>query len=420
MLTLCVGIYFLVKLRFFFILHPIKTMKSIFISGFDKSERRALSLALAGTLGVGNIVGVAYGISVGGAGCLFWIFVSGIFSSVIKYCESAISASFGMEGRGGMMYVIMRTMGRLGRALGSVYSFLCLALALFMGAALQAKSVASSAHAALGLPPFAFSLIFAALVFITVIGGAKKIEGAAALVIPIATLSYAVICIAVIATGDEEISSVLLRIFREAFSARSMTGGVLAFLSSNAMREGFARGLLSNEAGAGTSSIAQCRSHAANPARVGLFGMCEVFFDTTLLCTLTGLAVLCSGVGITQSGISTVLLAFSTVLGALAPTVLFILVLAFAYSTVVCWYFYASEALVFLFGRERSRLFTLLFFASLIFGVTLSEGTLMLFIDAVLLFMCILTLTALIKSSERIVFLSEQYGLLKSKHSDVR
>lgn len=420
MLTLGIGLYFLIKLRFFFILHPIKTLKKTFLSGIDKTERKAFFLALAGTLGVGNIVGVAYGISVGGAGCVFWIFVSAVFSSVIKYCESTLGANFGEDGRGGMMYVIARTAGRLGKAFGSLYSLLCLVLALFMGAALQAESVALSATAALGFKPYVFSVLFAALVFITVMGGAKKIENATAAVIPIATVAYVVICLAVIVSGEESISAVLLKIFREAFSARSAAGGVLAFLASSSMREGFARGLLSNEAGAGTSSIAQSRTTGAPPAKVGLYGMCEVFFDTTLLCTLTGLAVLCSGVSVTQSGISTVLSAFATVLGATAPTVLFVLIFAFAYSTVVCWYFYASEALVFLFGRERSTAFTVLFFTSLILGSTVPESLLMLFIDSVLFMMSILTLLTLIKNSERIVCLSEQYGLLKSKHSDVR
>lgn len=419
MLIVGVGIYFLIRLRFFFILHPIKTVKKAF-SGFDKKARRSLSLALAGTLGVGNIVGVAYGISVGGAGCVFWIFVSGIFSSVIKYCESSLGAHFSLEGRGGMMHVIARSMGVIGKALGLAYSVLCLFLAIFMGAALQAGSVAATASAALGFKPYAFSLAFAALVFLTVRGGAKKIESATSAVIPIATIIYIIICLTVIALGEVGLWAVISDIFREAFNMRSALGGVLAFLASNAMREGFARGLLSNEAGAGTSSIAQSRTNGAHPARVGLYGVCEVFFDTTLLCTLTGLAVLCSGVSVAQSGIATVLAAFATVLGASAAPVLFALIFAFAYSTVVCWYFYASEALVFIFGREKSAAFTALFFASLIFGTFIPESLLVLLVDCVLFMMSVLTLLTLIKNSERIVFLSEQYGLLKLKHSDVR
>lgn len=420
MLILGVGIYFLVKLRFFFIVHPYKTVRKAFASGFDKKSRRALSLALAGTLGVGNIVGVAYGISVGGAGCLFWIFISGIFSSVIKYCESTLGANFGADGRGGMMYVIAKTAGKLGRALGTSYSVLCLLLALFMGAALQTRSVAESAYAALGIRQYAFAIIFAALVFITVIGGAKKIENATSAVIPIATIVYIVICVAVIINGAENLSDVLACIFREAFNFRSAAGGVSVFLASSSMREGFARGLLSNEAGAGTSSIAQSRHETLHPAKAGLFGICEVFFDTTLLCTLTGLAILTSGATISRSAIATLVSAFATALGIFSPTVLFILIFAFAYSTVVCWYFYATEALVFLFDRERSTLFTVLFFAFLLFGALVPESILVPIVDSILFLMSLLTLFTLIKNSERIVFLSEQYGLLKSKHSDMR
>lgn len=420
MLTLCVGFYFLIKLRFFFVLHPIRTVKKTFCEGFDKKARRSLTLALAGTLGVGNIVGVAYGISVGGAGCLFWIFVSGIFSSVIKYCESSLSANFSEDGRGGMMYVITRTMGRIGGALGKIYSVLCLFLAFFMGAALQSASVVGSAKESFGCSPYIFSIGFAFLVFLTVRGGAKKIESLTATLIPIATIVYIFLCIAVIATGERSLMSVLSEVLNDAFSLRSMAGGVLAFLSSNSMREGFARGLLSNEAGAGTSSIAQSRAAGAHPAKVGLFGMCEVFFDTTLLCTLTGLSVLSSGVNFAKTGIETVIRAFATLLSGIAAPTVFLLIFAFAYSTVVCWYFYATEALCYLYGESKKGIFTALFFAFLLFGAEIPESVLILFSDSTLFLMSILTLLTLIKNSERIVFLSERYGLLKSKHSDVR
>ena len=420
MLIVGVGIYFLIKLRFFFIFRPNNTLKKTFEKGFSKNSGKALSLALAGTLGVGNIVGVAYGITVGGAGCLFWIFVSGIFSSVIKYCESTLSASFLDGGRGGMMYVIARSMGKAGSALGKTYSVLCLFLALFMGSALQTKSVADAGAVSFGCQPYLLSCVFTLLIFLTVRGNGKRIENVTAIVIPIATAVYIFICFAVILSGARSLPSVLSEVFRGAMNFKSASGGVLAFLSSNAMKEGFARGLLSNEAGAGTSSIAQCRAEGAHPAKVGLFGMCEVFFDTTLLCTLTGLATLLSSAYGGKSGIYTVIDAFSSVLGNASAPVLFLLIFAFAYSTVVCWYFYASEALSFLFGSGKNLFFNCLFFASSLLGVFLPEAVIILVTDSVLFLMSVLTLLALMKNSERIVFLSEQYGLLKSKHSDVR
>ena len=140
LLITAVGTYFLIKLRLFFVLHPLQTAKKLRLTIKDKESVRALSLALAGTLGVGNVVGVAWGISVGGAGALFWIFVSGIFSAAIKYAESSLSADKKRDAAGGMMYVLSSSFGRAGKLFGIIYALLCLALSLTMGSALQSQS----------------------------------------------------------------------------------------------------------------------------------------------------------------------------------------------------------------------------------------------------------------------------------------
>ena len=155
------GLYFLIKLKFFFIRHPIKVIKKLFITLREKSSRRALALALAGTLGVGNIVGVAYGIMKTGGGCILWILISSIFSGVIKYSESLISADEREEGCGGMMYVIKNTFSHLGKPLSLLYATLCLMLSLTMGAMLQAKSVISFANEAINIKPIFFAIFFA-------------------------------------------------------------------------------------------------------------------------------------------------------------------------------------------------------------------------------------------------------------------
>ncbi len=410
------GAYFIVKLRAFFILRPITVAKKLFVTLKDKSSFNSLALALAGTLGVGNIVGVAFGLTVGGAGSIFWIFVSGIFASVIKYCESLLSSDFKINGHGGMSYVIRGSFNRIGKVLSVVYAALCIILSLTMGSALQSATFIKCAEYSIKVNPFLLSVLFASLVAVAVVFGTKRIERLTAVIIPAATITYILMCLAIIIIHFRELPSVFYQIMSEAFKFESAAGGVSTFFLSKAVKEGYARGLLSNEAGAGTSSMAQSRSNASNPCEVGLLGICEVLFDTTLLCTLTGLAILVSIPDITvcKSGIDLVLLSVERGLGKGFCAVTLVLIFAFAYSTVICWYFYGKEALRFLFGGRRVTLYAVIFILSNALGTFFSESFLMFSSDFILFFMTFISLSALMKNSERIACLSENYGLLKN------
>ncbi len=414
-LIMILGGYFLMKLRFFFILHPLKTSRKIKNAMRSPEAKKSLSLALAGTLGVGNIVGVAYGISVGGAGSLFWIFVSSIFASVIKYAESTLSADYAKFGTGGMNCVIEKAFKKAGSLFGKLYALLCLFLSFTMGTSLQVDSVVTSFNGAENGCRTVVLLLFFCLVLFVVVGGVKKIENVTVKLIPLSTIIYIILCIGVIFSNIENLGGVLLKIVKEAFGFRSAIGGVSAFLAVRSMKEGFARGLLSNEAGAGTSAMAQTRS-GAEPSETGLFGMCEVFFDTVLLCTLTGLAVLTSSVNLkSQNGISIVCSAISSVFGSFGAYMLFILIFAFAFSTVICWYYYGESSAEYLFGKRARHIYTFFFLISTLLGNRLSSAFLILSSDVLLFFMTLLTSVTLIKKSERICHLSEK--LLKN--SDV-
>lgn len=409
-----VGICFLIRLRFFFALHPVNTIKRVKCVLSRRESRRALSLALAGTLGVGNIVGVAFGISVGGAGALFWIFISGIFSAVIKYAESTIAADKMRGELGGMCYVLCASFKRGGKFLGTVYAVLCLFLSLTMGSALQSQSAIFGVRELVGTQEWTVSIIFAAATLFVTVRGAEKIEKITAKIIPIATIVYILICLTVIAINADKLIPTLINVIQEAFDFRSIGGGVSSFVAVRAMREGYARGVLSNEAGAGTSAMAQIKSKST-PAEVGLLGMLEVFFDTALLCTLTGLAVLVSGADLSGGGMKIVLSAVSQIpFGRAAVSSL---IFAFAFSTVICWYYYGCECMNFLFGKRKSAAYALLFVLSVFLGFKFSTPILIYTSDILLFFMSVLTLSVLIKNSERMVFLSEKYGLLKK--SDV-
>lgn len=414
LLVTAVGIYFLVKLKFFFLLRPVNTLKKIIGRMKEPTARRSLSLALAGTLGVGNIAGVAYGLSVGGAGVLFWIFVSGLFAAVIKYAESALAAHFHTEGHGGIQYVIGSSFGKLGKCLGGIWIVLCLLLSLTMGAPLQTRSVAEALTDGSRTVSFTVAMIFLILLVAAMSGGVRKIEKVTEIIIPASTVIYIMLCVGIMLANMPRMPSVLSEILEGAFSLKSAACGTSSVAMAVAVREGYSRGLLSNEAGAGTSAMAQSRAHFGSAAEVGLFGMCEVVFDTSLLCTATGLAVLASGVPLSSvGGMATVAAAVRSVYGPAAVALLFILVFAFAFSTVVCWYFYGTECVSQLFGTKLRGVFSVLFAASAAVGFFTPSEYLILFTDCLLFFMSLLTLSALIKNSERVVRLSEQYGLLK-------
>ena len=413
------GFYFLLKLRFFYIIRPRMLLPRLRNILKDKSSRRALALALAGTLGVGNIVGVAFGISVGGAGSLFWILISALFASVIKYAESSLGSLYRSEAGGGMSFVIRSTLGRAGIPISYAYALLCIGLSFAMGGALQSKSAVEAAAFSTGINPSLFALIFSVLVLVVIIRGANFIESFTAFVIPLATIVYIFLCFGIIFVNFNNIPKVLAEVLKSAVGIRSAAGGILGFTFSHTIREGFARGLLSNEAGAGTSAMAESRADV-NPADVGLLGVFEVFFDTVILCPLTGFAVLLSMPDPSEfsSGMEIVSRAVFSVFGGFGASVLFILISLFAYSTVVCWYFYGMQSVRFIFGRKKSGLYTALFIYFVFVGFIIPSAFLISVSDYLLLIMTILTLLTLIKSSERILRLSEQYGLLKK--SDMR
>ncbi len=397
-MMLFVGGFFIVKLHFFFFIHPIRTLKFTFRGENTKNAISSLILALAGTLGVGNIVGVSFGIAVGGAGSVFWLMVSALFSSAIKYAEVFLSAG---TGKGlGMISVIEGTGKAYGKALSRLYALLCLALSLSMGCLLQGSAIRSAAHAYLDermlIIPFT---ILAA--FICKSGG-ERIKKAVAVIIPAAALCYTGMCLCVILPNISKLPSVLSLILSSALDIKSFAGGVSAFLVKSGMKEGFARGLLSNEAGAGTSSFSHTALSAEDCARAGCFGIIEVVFDTLFLCPLTAFAILFSGEASGANGLSGLATVFASRIGPAAYALLLFSVSAFALSTVLCWYYYGETCRFYLFGNKLKRVYFIVFL--IIFAVSLSFDTdrSVYLTDTLLFLLCLISISALIKNSDRV------------------
>ncbi len=398
-LVSAVGLYLLVRLRFFFVLHPLRTAGEFISVLSDREARRALLLALAGTLGVGNIFGVAAGLMIGGAGSLFWLLVSSLFAMVIKYAETLLVFDKGAE-RGGMAALLGRIFTKAGRFLAPAYAALTILLGLFMGSAMQSAALTDVAEKSMGLSPIVTALVLMFLLLPAFLGGARKIENITEIIIPLTTIIYIILCFSIIFLNLDSLGSAIYEVFSSAFDLRSTAGGVVMFL---AIKEGFARGILSNEAGVGTSAMAHSRSRERSPHVAGLFAMSEVVFDSVCLCMLTGLAILTAvpDISIYSTPMALVNAAFSGSLGTLASYVLTALIFAFAYATIICWYFYGTECAGLYFGK-LSRLYPPLFMAAILLSGYIPQSFLIYFTDLLLLLMSIMTLSAILKLSSAI------------------
>ncbi len=417
------GLYLLIKLRAFFILHPIKSIK-VLVSSFKRDKKRStesLCLALAGTLGVGNISGVAMGIILGGAGSVFWLFISSLFSSVLKYSETVLSIDLlKKHGTSGMMRIVQYSFKKHGKPLGVLYAFLCILIALTMGSALQANAILDSAREC-DLSPAITAAVLVVLVVIAITKFGSNIEKITAYIIPLTTVIYILLSFWVIFTNTSKLPGVIELIIKSAFTPESIGGGILTFLFSKRISEGYARGILSNEAGAGTSSLAHIKNTSADPVEQGLLGMCEVFFDTTLLCMLSAFSILLAVPDFSsyKNGMSLIISAFSSVLGSLSGYTLLLLIFLFAFSTVVCWYYYGKSCFSFVFPKITVPIFETLFILFLALGAFFDSIYIISSVDFLLLFLVILSLGATIKGSDRVKHLSEQRGLVKLKNTNV-
>ncbi len=382
------GVFFLFYLGFFPLRHPKKLWQALFSHKSENgvSPHQALVTALAGTLGVGNISGVALGIALGGAGALFWMWVCALFAMILKYAEIVLALSQKKKGHGGAMYYISS------RPLAILFAVLCLACGFAMGNMTQVQAARLAAEHCFGAG-WTVPILFVALLPTVLLRGKQGVFVFAERAIPLLCAGYCFVSLAVIVFCRNALPSALFRIFREAFSLRAAAGGALGCGMITALRYGAVRGLISNEAGCGTAPIA----HAAcdnRPAAQGCLGIAEVFIDTLLLCTLTGLAVLCAPVS-QIGGTAAVIEMSSLVLGKWAGWFLTCSIVIFAFATVVCWYYYCTECLHFLVGDGYEKYFAILFSLACLGVIFVEEGVLFAVSDLLIAAMTTLNLPAL-------------------------
>ena len=407
---LVAGIYFFVALSGFPLRYPRRILRAAFFG--DAASRRALFLSLAGTLGVGNIAGVGVALAVGGEGAVFWLFVGGIVATVLKYAEVTLSLDArpkAKRSRGALDYIAPT----LGRGAALLFALLSVTLSLLMGSLLQGSVIRTAADTLLPVHPLSIGLLLFGITALLFFGGRRTVERLTGIVIPWLTLLYCLLAVMIVFVNITSLPSVIRRILCEAFSLRSVGGGILGIGILRAMRAGIGKGLFSNEAGAGTAPFAHGDAEV-HPAQQGLYGVLEVAIDTLLMCTLTALAVLSAFDTLPPlSGTALVSAAFSSVYGRAAGGLVALSVILFSYATVACWVSYGQSALMHLTShRPLHTLYAFFFCALLPIGAFLGEGNAFSLCDAVLALMTFLNTAALLKNTRRIRALSDEYLLL--------
>lgn len=372
LLTLA-GVFFLLYLRGGPFRSPRRMLRALLHrSGSGVSPFRAVTLALAGTLGVGNIVGVANALWLGGAGALFWMWVSALLAMLLKYAEILLAVAHrrtapdGSHSGGAVQYIRDRFPSRAGALLAALFGSLTVLDAISMGCVIQVNAVASALHGTLGVPLPAAGALLLLLALPVILRSSRAVSALTEYLVPIMSLGYLVLSVAVLVIRRDALGGALVSVFREAFHPASAAGGVLGFLTSRSLRIGTMRGLLSNEAGCGTAPTAHACAATDSPASQGVWGIFEVFADTILLCTVTALVILVSFPSVRAWGDDAVMMTISAYTGVLGPWAKWFFcaaVFCFGYATVICWAGYGREAIRSLTRRRLPLALYLLAFA---------------------------------------------------------
>jgi AGCS family alanine or glycine:cation symporter len=320
---------------------------------------QAVATALASTVGVGNIAGVATALSIGGPGALFWLWVSGVLGMCTKYAEIVVALHYREADasgtlRGGAMYTLRKGLGL--PWLGAFFA-LATALAAFgIGNMVQANSVADSMRATFDVPPAVTGAVLVVVTGAVILGGITRIAQVTEWLVPFMALLYLGGGLLILALRAGEIPHALELVFEGAFTGTAAAGGFAGSTVAMALRYGIARGLFSNEAGLGSAPIVHAAADTDHPARQGLYGIFEVFVDTILICTTTGLVILVTGSwdsGTTGAAMSA--RAFETGLpGTWGDVVVTGGILLFSYSTLVGWSYYGETGIVYLLGARAA------------------------------------------------------------------
>ena len=444
-LLLGTGIFLTARLGFLQFRKFGTIMKNTVGRLFEKGEKKdgtltpvqALTTALAGTVGTGNIAGVAGAIAIGGPGAIFWMWVAALFGMCTKYSEIILAVHYRKKNEkgdyvGGPMYYIVNGLGSRWRWLAVVFCLFGMVAALGTGCMTQINTIASSIGSVfqsfnpaideetLHMSYIIVGVIASILTILVLFGGLQRIGNVTEKLVPVMAVLYIVAALVVVISHGSRIGTVFAQIFEGAFEPSAIGGGLAGVAIQQAMRAGFGRGIFSNEAGLGTAPIAHAAADVEHPVEQGMYGVFEVFADTIVICTLTALSILCSGCAGQYYGKSAAadltIAAFSTTFGGkLASLIIAVCITMFAFSTLLSWSLYGGRCMEFLCGTRGMMVYQAIYVVFVVIGAGTKLDLVWNLADSMNALMAIPNLAAVLALSPVVVRLSRDYAAKHTK-----
>jgi len=372
----------------------------------DISHFGALTTALAATIGTGNIVGVATAVAAGGPGAVLWMWLTGVFGIATKYGEAVLAVKYRITTRtgqmaGGPMYALERGLGA--RWLGLVFAALTAVAAFGIGCMVQANSISALAQESLGVNPWITGSVITLATGVVILGGIRSIARVCEGLVPFMAVFYVLGCAILLVAHAERIPESLRLIVSGAFSGQAAVGGFLGAGVREAIRFGIARGLFSNESGLGSAPIVAAAAQTTNPVRQALVSSTGTFWDTVVVCAMTGLVLVNSGAW--QQGLGGAALTHTAFadLGVIGPLVLTVGLLTFVFSTILGWSYYGEKAAEYLFGSRVIPAYRVLWVAAVMVGSVVTLKAVWSFADVANGLMAVPNLIALLALNRVIV-----------------
>ena len=321
------------------------------------SQYQAIATALASTVGTGNISGVATAIVAGGPGAVFWMWVSALFGTMTKFAEVTLSVKYREKNEkgewvGGPMYYMENALNK--RWLGVIFAALAAVASFGIGNMTQSNSISMALSSTFQIPAYITGIILCFITAIVIFGGIKRIAMVTEKLVPVMGVLYVILGLITIFMNIDKLPGAFAMIFKGAFNPQSAFGGALGYTVMNAVRYGLSRGVFSNEAGLGSAPIAHAAANTENPVKQGMWGAFEVIFDTFIICTITGLVVIMSGLW--TEGLDGAVLSISAFEGSIGKTGALGVSLGtvlFALSTLLGWSYYGEKAIEYLFKGKK-------------------------------------------------------------------
>jgi AGCS family alanine or glycine:cation symporter len=378
----------------------------------DVSQFGALTTALAATIGTGNIVGVATAVSVGGPGAVLWMWLTGVFGIATKYAEAVLAVKYRVVTKngtmaGGPMYALERGMNA--KWLGMIFAALTAVAAFGIGCMTQANSISSLARESLGLAPWITGVVMTVLTAIVILGGIKSIAAVCEKLVPFMAFFYVLGCVILLIMHIDRIPGSVATIVTSAFAGQAAVGGFIGAGISQAIRYGIARGLFSNESGLGSAPIVAAAAQTRNPVRQALVSSTGTFWDTVVVCAMTGLVIVNSGEwknGLGGAALTHRAFEEIPVIGGLILTVG---LLTFVFSTILGWSYYGEKAAEYLFGTKVIRPYRMLWVIAVMVGSVQPIAVVWTFSDIANGLMAVPNLIALLGLSSVVVKETQEY-----------